>query len=71
MTGLSAWSTTLSHDIDTSGGQSGSGLYNTAQGFRKVVGVHVGCQENLFGDYNEARRIDSSVVSFIQSHSAL
>lgn len=71
MSGLSAWSTTLSHDIDTSGGQSGSGLYNTAQGFRKVVGVHVGCQENLFGDYNEARRIDSSVVSFIQSHSAL
>jgi V8-like Glu-specific endopeptidase len=71
MSGLSAWSTTLSHDIDTSGGQSGSGLYNTAQGFRKVVGVHVGCQENLFGDYNEARRIDSSVVSFIQNNSAL
>lgn len=71
MDGLSAWSTTLSHDIDTSGGQSGSGLYNIAQGFRKVVGIHVGCQENLFGDYNQARRIDSSVVSFIQAHSAL
>ena len=71
MGGLSAWSTTLSYDIDTSGGQSGSGVYNKAQGFRKVVGIHVGCQENLFGDYNQARRIDSSVVSFIKSHSKL
>ncbi|MFN0165454.1 MAG: trypsin-like serine peptidase [Bryobacteraceae bacterium] len=59
---------TLEHRIDTTGGQSGSGVYNKAQGFRKVIGIHQGCNSST---ENRARRIDSTVIGFVKSNSAL
>jgi glutamyl endopeptidase len=58
----------LEHHVDTTGGQSGSGVYNKAQGFRKVIGIHQGCNSST---ENRARRIDSTVIGFVKSNSAL
>ena len=61
----------IGHHVDTGPGQSGSALYNFAPGFRKVYGIHTGCHSSSFGTSNKARRLDSTVGTFIQDNSAL
>lgn len=58
----------LAHHVDTTGGQSGSGVYNKVEGFRKVIGIHQGCNSST---ENRARRIDSTVIGFVKANSAL
>jgi V8-like Glu-specific endopeptidase len=58
----------IEHRVDTSSGQSGSGIYNMAQGFRKVIGIHLGCESST---ENRGRRIDGTVIDFVKAHSAL
>jgi V8-like Glu-specific endopeptidase len=61
----------IGHHVDTGPGQSGSALYNFAPGYRKVYGIHQGCHSSSFGTSNRARRIDNSVVTFVEDNSAL
>jgi hypothetical protein len=61
----------LGNHLDMGLGQSGAALYNFAPGFRKVFGINWGCHSSSFGTTNKARRMDSTVTSFIAANSAL
>lgn len=58
----------LFYNIDTFGGQSGSGVYQVRDGGRYVVGIHNG---NYDSDENQARWLDTTVAAFIRKYSAL
>jgi V8-like Glu-specific endopeptidase len=58
----------LFYNIDTAGGQSGSGVYQVRDGGRYVVGIHNG---NWDSDENQARWLDTTVAAFIRKYSAL
>jgi V8-like Glu-specific endopeptidase len=58
------------YSIDTFGGQSGSGVYQLLfnQTDRYVTAIHNG---NFDSDENQGRQVDSEVMAFIKSNSAL
>jgi len=58
----------IRHHVDTTGGQSGSGIIRIVDGNRFVVGVHKGYDGN---DSNWGRHLTSDTVSFIRANSAL
>jgi hypothetical protein len=72
---ISKWSASypwrLHVTMDGNPGHSGSGPYNYVEGFPKVIGIFEGCYQSAFQTTNRARRINSTVISFIQANSAL
>ena len=62
----------IKHRTDTSGGQSGSGIYIFVGNQRRTVGIHKGHNWDLFhgGSYNHGRRVDNVMVilaNFVRS----
>lgn len=58
-------STEMKYKIDTSGGQSGSGVYRTKDGYRYVVGIHTHGDAN----WNKGRRITSWLIGWLEDNS--
>jgi V8-like Glu-specific endopeptidase len=61
----------IAHYFDTTGGASGALLFNNAEGFPKAIGIHWGDYGSQDPNRNWAVRLNSSVVGFIQTYSAL
>lgn len=62
----------IKHKVDTTGGQSGSGVYVIDSGDRYVIGVHYGELWNLWhgGYYNSGRRVDTGMLTTIEAWSS-
>ena len=61
----------VDHYADTTGGQSGAGLYVIHDGSRYVIGTHKGGYSNPFDDWNEARRLEGLFYTFMKDYTAL
>lgn len=59
----------IAHHFDSSGGDSGATLVNTAEGFAKSIGIHWGGYAEI-PSANYAVKIDSTVIGFVQQYSA-
>jgi V8-like Glu-specific endopeptidase len=70
-TGMDEDGWNIDHYADTSGGQSGAGLYIIIDNKRYVIGAHQAGYSNPFDDWNEARRIEGLFYTFIKDYSAL
>ncbi|MCB9651413.1 MAG: trypsin-like peptidase domain-containing protein [Deltaproteobacteria bacterium] len=55
----------LEYPCDTSGGMSGSGVMTMVSGTRRVIGVHKGEDDDIFGSENRAVRLTSFHVSLL------
>ena len=68
-----ATSNMIEHQADSSGGQSGSGFYHYADPSCSGCGYGpylVGMHRAGSASYNQARRFDSTVYSFMQAYSS-
>lgn len=70
-TGMDEDGDNVDHYADTTGGESGSGLYIIDGGTRYVIGAHRAGFSNIFDDWNEARRLEGLFYSFMKDYTAL
>lgn len=61
-------STEVQYDVDTSGGQSGMGMYRVWDSLRFVVAIHQGKYTGLFDDHNRGRRMTEVVFDFLEAN---